>query len=83
MPVFGLRATDVDAVAGQLAAALQWQFDKRNSSYIGDYCLHQVEGVREVKVRFNRDPLYNPETDPPEERYREQTHPDCDTHPRN
>ncbi len=76
MLVFGLRAIDVDEVADQLAALLSWPFEKRNSSYIGDYCLHE-EGDREVKVRFNRDPFYKPNVDPPEDRYCEPSHPDC------
>jgi hypothetical protein len=29
-----------------------------------------------VKVRPNRDPLYNPETDPPDDRYFQSSYPD-------
>ena len=78
MLVFALRATDVDLVADRLAEALTWPFAKHNSMYLGDYCLHRVPGLREVKVRWNRDPLHNPATDPPEERHRERGHPEYD-----
>src|SRR5436190_1734084 len=67
MLVFGLRATDVDAVADQLAAILSWTFEKRNSSYLGDYCLFKDAG-REVQVLFNR---------APEDHYFERDYPEC------
>lgn len=65
--VFGLHATDVDSVADQLAAVFSWSFEKRNSSYIGDYCLHR-DGERRVQVKPSRDP---------KDDYFESEHPEC------
>lgn len=75
MIAFALKATDVDLVVASLAEVLKWPFAKHHSMYLGNYCLHRVTGVREVKVRENRDPLHNPATNPPDERFHERNYP--------
>ena len=50
-------------------ASLGLSFTPHDSSYWGPYLLHQGPGKEEVKLYLNSDPMFDPQSDPPEERF--------------
>ena len=67
--LYGIPADEIDAVADRLAGDLTIDFEGRESGFWGEYRLHDAGGVFEVWIYHNEDPLYDPLSDPPEERY--------------
>jgi hypothetical protein len=69
VPLFGLSETDVDTVAERLSSVLGIAFDRRESSYLGEYSLYRGEQNSEVRIYLNKDPMHNPEEGPEEEQF--------------
>jgi hypothetical protein len=67
MSLFAVDATDIDVVAGQLEPVVGIPFDRRDSSFWGEYDLFD-DGRVKVHVFYNRDPMFE-EGDPPEEMF--------------
>ena len=74
--VFGLIASDADSIARALDDALDLAFVPHESSYLGEYLLHEGADGFKVAVSSNMDPMYLP-GDPEEEMY---FHPDFPQH---
>ncbi|GAB3361394.1 hypothetical protein [Lysobacter tyrosinilyticus] len=70
--VFGLDISDTGPVAAALGKALGLTFTQHESSYLGEYWLHEGADGAKVAVSYNEDPMYLP-GDPEEEMY---VHPD-------
>ena len=62
----------IDYIQSSLLLSLQ----ARESSYVGDYWLYSI-GDRSLKLRYNEDPLYDPENAPPKEYYFDDENQDC------
>ncbi len=68
--LYGLAEVDVDAVAERLAEALSWPFERRESSYLGPYCLLRGPDGGKIQVYYNEDPMHDAALAPPDERLR-------------
>jgi hypothetical protein len=66
--VFGLATADIEQIAATLGAALGLRLVQHESSYLGEYWLHEGADGINVMVSHNEDPLYLP-GDPIEEMY--------------
>ena len=66
MQEFAVHATDVDVVASHLQPVIGTPFERRDSSYLGSYDLFKVGADGQVKIVYNRDPMFL-DGDPPEE----------------
>jgi hypothetical protein len=75
--VYGVQASDPDAVAERLGAVLEAQFVKHRSLYWGDYCLFRSAGEDAIRVYANHDPMYQPGADPAQERFFEPNFATC------
>ena len=62
----------IDYIENSLLIPLQ----ARESFYVGDYWAYS-DGDKSLKVRYNEDPLHDPESDPPEEYYFDDENQDC------
>jgi hypothetical protein len=69
MPLYALPFADLHAVSEKLGSALGLAFERRASSYLGDYCLYHGEQNSEIQIYRNEDPLYDPDTDPEPEQF--------------
>jgi len=66
---YGIPADDIDAVADRLGRDLALDFERRESSFWGDYCLHDAGGVFEIPIYYNDDPQHDPLSGPPHDQY--------------
>jgi hypothetical protein len=69
---FAVAASEPSQVVDCLRNGLGVDFQARESSYWGEYWL--AEWLCDLQVFRNADPLHDPQTDPPEERFFEPAH---------
>ncbi|CEF48417.1 unnamed protein product [uncultured bacterium] len=72
--LYGIPADHLDAVAQRLGVALAWTFERRESSFWGPYSLHEGPDGGEIRIYYNEDPMYDSDSDPPQEQYFEPDH---------
>jgi hypothetical protein len=65
MTLFAVAAADIDLVARQIEPVIGTPFDRRDSSFWGEYDLFALASGAKVHVYYNRDPMFE-EGDPPE-----------------
>jgi len=73
---FGVSALSMEEVVGLLAAEFGLSFECRDSSFWGDYYRADLSDCGSVTVNLNDDPMYRPDTDPPEDAYFESAFPE-------
>ena len=66
---------DLDDVARQIETAIGVSFSRHDSGYWGNYNLIEPPAGGEIRVYYNRDPLYLPD-DPPDEYFFEAAFPE-------
>jgi len=66
---YGFTESDMDSLGRRLEAALSLSFEPRESSYLGEYLLDRSGRFAECQLYFNRDPLWQPDSDPSDEQY--------------
>lgn len=76
--IYGFTESDMDALGKRLADALGLVFKSHDSSYVGWYLLDRSGRFSNCRLYFNRDPLWESDTDPAEEQYFEADAPDCE-----
>ena len=68
---YAVLAHATEPVADTIAACLQIVFEGHESAYWGPYELSTADrqAVKKVRVYLNRDPMFDAQTDPAEERF--------------
>ena len=65
---FAVHASDVDVVASHLQPVMGAPFARHDSAFWGPYDVFRLGGRGEVRIVYNRDPMFS-DGDPPEERF--------------
>jgi len=67
--LFAVPGRSADFVADRLSETLAIPFERRTSSFWGDYCLHRIALEFAIRIYNNEDPLHQPDADAPEEHF--------------
>ena len=79
--LYGFKGEFEESLIHQISGLLKVKFEERSSGYWGDYWKYVDESIEDslIKIYYNEDPMFDPSSDPKENKYFEYEHKDCET----
>jgi len=69
--IYGFEHDDLDAARVALECALGIRLQGHDSTYLGEYFHGSISSGPSLQLRRNADPMHDPQSGPPEERFAE------------
>ena len=69
--IYGFQHDDLDVARVAIESALAIRLQGHDSTYLGEYFRGSVSSALSLQLRRNTDPMHDPQSDSPEERFAE------------
>lgn len=77
--LYGSSEADLDALSALVGGELGLKLEVRDSSYWGDHYIDRSGAFTELRLYRNRDPMFRPDNDDPDEYWLQPEFKDCST----